>query len=65
MIHRWIISVCDSVDNIITDGICVLDRWKNSVGKTVKSCSEMGISWVSDIEIRRFKNQNSSTHTGL
>ena len=26
---------------------------------------QTGISWVSDIEIRRFKNPNSSTHTGF
>jgi len=38
-IHRRIISVFDSVGNIITDGICVLHRRKNSVSKTVKSCS--------------------------
>ena len=34
-IHRRSISV----GKLITDGICVLHRWKNSVGKTVKSCS--------------------------
>jgi hypothetical protein len=38
-IHRRSISVGDFVGKLITDGICVL-RWrKNSVGKTVKSCS--------------------------
>jgi len=40
MIHRRSISVGDSVGKLITDGICVLHRRKNSVGKTVKSCSE-------------------------
>jgi len=39
-IHRQSISVGDSVGKLITDGICVLCRWKNFVGKTVKSCSE-------------------------
>jgi hypothetical protein len=39
MIHRRIISVFDSVGNIITDGICVLHRRKKFIGKTVKSCS--------------------------
>jgi hypothetical protein len=34
-IHRRSISV----GKLITDGICVLHRRKNSVGKTVKSCS--------------------------
>ena len=29
------------VGKLITDGICVLRRRKNSVGKTVKSCSEI------------------------
>ena len=38
-IHRQRISVGDSVGKLITDGICVLHRRKNSVGKTVKSCS--------------------------
>jgi len=38
-IHRRSISVGDSVGKLITDGICVLRRRKNSVGKTVKSCS--------------------------
>ena len=38
-IHRRIISVGDSVSKLITDGICVLLRRKNFVGKTVKSCS--------------------------
>jgi hypothetical protein len=38
-IHRLSISVGDSVSKLITDGICVLHRRKNSVGKTVKSCS--------------------------
>jgi hypothetical protein len=42
-IHRRIISVCDSVGNIITDGICVLHRRKNFIGKTVKSCSEFKV----------------------
>jgi len=37
-IHRWSISVGDSVCKLITDGICVLRRQKSSVGKTVKSC---------------------------
>ena len=39
-IHRRIISVCDSVGKLITDGICVLHWRKISVGKTVKSCSD-------------------------
>ena len=38
-IHRRSISVGDSVGKLITDGICILRRRKNSVGKTVKSCS--------------------------
>jgi hypothetical protein len=38
-IHRRSISV----GKLITDRICVLRRWKNSVGKTVKSCSD---TWV-------------------
>jgi len=40
-IHRRSISVGDSVGKLITDGICVLHRRKNSIGKTVKSCSEV------------------------
>ena len=40
-IHRRRISVGDVVGKLITDGICVLHRRKNSVGKTVKSCSEL------------------------
>ena len=39
-IHRRSISVGDVVGKLITDGICVLHRRKNSVGKTVKSCSD-------------------------
>jgi len=35
-IHRRSISV----GKLIIDGICVLRRWKNSIGKTVKSCSD-------------------------
>ena len=38
-IHRRSISVGDSVGKLITDGICVLHRRKNFVGKTVKFCS--------------------------
>jgi hypothetical protein len=38
-IHRRIISVSDSIGKLITDGICVLHRRKNSVSKTIKSCS--------------------------
>jgi len=38
-IHRRSISVGDVVGKLITDGICVLCRWKNSIGKTVKSYS--------------------------
>jgi hypothetical protein len=38
-IHRRSISV----GKLITDRICVLRRWKNSVGKTVKSCSDTGV----------------------
>jgi len=38
-IHRQSISAGDSVGKLITDGICVLRRRKNSVGKTIKSCS--------------------------
>jgi hypothetical protein len=38
-IHRRSISVGDFVGKLITDGICVLRRQKNSVGKTVKSCN--------------------------
>ena len=40
-IHQQSISVGDSVGKLITDGICVLRRRKNSVGKTVKSCSDL------------------------
>ena len=40
-IHRRSIFVGDAVGKLITDGICVLRRRKNSVGKTVKSCSEI------------------------
>jgi len=43
-IHQRSISVGDSVGKLITDEICVLHRRKNSIGKTVKSCS--GISSV-------------------
>ena len=39
-IYRRVCSASKSVGNIITDGICVLRRRKNSVSKTVKSCSE-------------------------
>ena len=39
-IHQRSISVGESVSKLITDGICVLHLRKNSVGKTVKSCSE-------------------------
>ena len=38
-IHRRRISVGDSVGKLITDEICVLRRRKNSIGKTIKSCS--------------------------
>ena len=38
-IHQRSIFVGESVGKLITDGICVLRRRKNSVGKTVKSCS--------------------------
>jgi hypothetical protein len=38
-IHRRSISVSVSVGKLITDGICVLRRRKNSVVKTIKSCS--------------------------
>jgi hypothetical protein len=38
-IHRRNISVGDSVGKLITDGICVLHRRKNSIGKIVISCS--------------------------
>ena len=38
-IHRRNISAGDFIGKLITDGICVLHRRKNSVGKTVKSCS--------------------------
>jgi hypothetical protein len=38
-IHRRSISIGDFVGKLITDGICVLRRRKNSVGKTVKYCS--------------------------
>ena len=38
-IHRWSIFVGDSVGKLIINGICVLRRPKNSVDKTVKSCS--------------------------
>jgi hypothetical protein len=38
-IHRRRISVGDVVGKLITDGICVLHRRKNSVSKTIKSCS--------------------------
>ena len=31
-----------SVGELITDGICVLRRWKNFIGKIVKSCSVWG-----------------------
>jgi len=41
------IFVSDFVGKLITDGICVLRRRKNSVGKTVKSCS-VGISIKAD-----------------
>jgi len=37
--------------NGITDGICVLRRWKNSVGKTVKSCSEH-CSFISKLNVK-------------
>jgi len=40
-IHQRGISIGDVVSKLITDGICVLHRWKNSVGKTIKSCSVM------------------------
>jgi len=40
-IHRWSIYVGDFVGKLITNGICVLRWWKNYVGKTVKSCSEV------------------------
>jgi hypothetical protein len=38
-IHRQSIFVGDFVGKLITDEICILRRWKNSVGKTVKCCS--------------------------
>jgi hypothetical protein len=49
-IHRQRIFVGDSVGKLITDGICVLHQWKNSIGKTVKSCSEPGPAWRVDPE---------------
>ena len=39
-IHRHIIFVGDFVGKLITDGICILRRQKNSISKIVKSCSE-------------------------
>jgi len=45
-IHRRSISVGDVVGKLITDGICVLHRRKNSVGKTVKSCSGLSKLFV-------------------
>ena len=39
-IHQRSIFVGESIGKLITDGICVLCRWKNSTGKTVKSCSD-------------------------
>jgi hypothetical protein len=48
-IHRRSISVGDFVGKLITDRICVL-RWrKNSVGKTVKSCSVTAFSCKNNI----------------
>jgi hypothetical protein len=38
-IHQRSIFVGDFIRKLITDGICVLHWWKNSVGKTIKSCS--------------------------
>jgi hypothetical protein len=45
-IHRRSISVGDFIGKLITDGICVLHRWKNSIGKTIKSCSEKKKKWT-------------------
>ena len=39
--YRRNISVGDFVGILITDGICVLCRWKNFISKTVKSCSDI------------------------
>jgi hypothetical protein len=39
-------SVDDFVGKLITNGICVLRRQKNSIGKTVKSCSDLTICHI-------------------
>ena len=46
-IYRRVCSASKSVGNIITDGICVLRRRKNSVGKTIKSCSVASLAYSS------------------
>jgi len=62
-IHRCSISVGDSVGKLITDGICVLHRWKNFVGKTVKFCSVF--NWLSikpsvkKLQIKRLESLKS------
>ena len=38
-ICRWTLSVREVVRKIFTNGVWVLRRWKNSVGKTIKCCS--------------------------
>jgi len=50
-IHRQSISVGDFVDKLITDVICVLRRWKNSVRKTVKCCSVFDMILLDDKRI--------------
>jgi len=40
-IHWRSIFIGDFVSKLITDGICVLRRQKNFIGKTVKCCSEL------------------------
>jgi hypothetical protein len=51
-IHRRSISV----GKLITDGICVLHRRKNFIGKTVKSCSEL-INFFSREKKEKKKNK--------
>jgi len=43
-IHRQSISVGDFVGKLITNGICVLRRRKNSVGKNIKCCCECHVN---------------------
>jgi hypothetical protein len=66
-IHRRSISVGDVVGKLITNGICVLHRRKNSVGKTVKSCSVIFLKYFILIYFKKIilKNNIIQSHPNV